>query len=269
MVLEKVRLSDTKYFKRAKNWDSALYLWHHNFPQSMDYGATWIPLQYYSSQCRKVYERPFKMTITKSNEQEPRCTDHFRGDLNSIQSSRIAFSTLEGRPSAADFDSSPVLQEWVTATDIRVVFNRLHSPVTYMTTNSVLMRQQAKNNKYSGESKESAGAATNTGSPTLMQTASVNSPLATYSLSDFAVGGRCKCNGHASKCSKTRDGEELACECKHGTMGRECERCKPFHNDRPWARATARDANECKGKKKKKKKKCPLHTHQPLESENI
>lgn len=220
--------------------------------KSMDYGRSWVPFQFYSSQCRKLYGRPFKMTITKSNEQEARCIDHFRsiqGDMNGIQSSRIAFSTLEGRPSAPDFDQSPVLQEWVTATDIKVVFHRLHSPVTYMT-NPMLKQQRSK---YSGEffvSKETTSSTV--GSQMMTTSTSTTSmanapPVTTYSLSDFAVGGRCKCNGHASKCTKGRDGE-LACECRHNTAGRECERCKPFYYDRPWGRATARDANECKGK---------------------
>ena len=40
----------------------------------------------------------------------------------------------------------------------------------------------------------------------------------------------------------------LVCECKHNTAGDECERCKDFHYDRPWARSTQRDANECVGK---------------------
>ncbi len=40
----------------------------------------------------------------------------------------------------------------------------------------------------------------------------------------------------------------LVCDCKHHTAGDECERCKDFHYDRPWARATPRDANECIGK---------------------
>lgn len=80
-----------------------------------------------------MYGRPNRATITKANEQEARCTDAHRytgGDGLSVNHmSRIAFSTLEGRPSALDFDNSPVLQDWVTATDIRVVFNRLHMPM--------------------------------------------------------------------------------------------------------------------------------------------
>lgn len=66
-----------------------------------------------------------------------------------------------------------------------------------------------------------------------------------YALSDFSVGGRCKCNGHASRCVRGVDGQ-FECECKHNTAGRDCEKCKLFYFDRPWARATARDANECK-----------------------
>lgn len=216
--------------------------------KSMDYGRTWVPYQFYSSQCRKLYGRPFKMTITKQNEQEARCIDHFRsvqGDMSGIQSSRIAFSTLEGRPSAQDFESSPLLQDWVTATDIKVVFHRLHSPVTYVT-NPMYKSQKSK---YSGEfiiSKEMPTTVTTSPSSPAQQTTSPVTAT-TYSLSDFAVGGRCKCNGHASKCIKGRDGQ-LTCDCRHNTAGRECERCKMFYYDRPWGRATTRDANECKGK---------------------
>lgn len=67
-----------------------------------------------------------------------------------------------------------------------------------------------------------------------------------YAVSDFAVGGRCKCNGHASRCLTDESGQ-LYCDCKHNTAGRDCEKCKPYFFDRPWGRATYRDANECKG----------------------
>ncbi|XP_041987444.1 netrin-B-like isoform X1 [Aricia agestis] len=176
--------------------------------KSADYGATWQPFQFYSSQCRRVYGRPNRATVTTANEQEARCSDSHRPEGPGAGAGRLAFSTLEGRPSAANFDVSPVLQDWVTATDVRVVFNRLH------------MGEGAPGSQAAAGSQH-------------------------YAVSDFAVGGRCKCNGHASRCV-AGDGGQLACDCRHNTAGRDCERCKPFHFDRPWGRATARDANECK-----------------------
>ena len=69
-------------------------------------------------------------------------------------------------------------------------------------------------------------------------------PTYYYAVSDFQVGGRCKCNGNASRGVREKDGK-LVCDCKHNTEGPECDRCKPFHYDRPWQRANAREANEC------------------------
>uniref|UniRef100_A0A8C7F222 Netrin-1 n=1 Tax=Oncorhynchus kisutch TaxID=8019 RepID=A0A8C7F222_ONCKI len=176
--------------------------------KSMDYGKSWVPFQYYSTQCRKMYTKPSKATITKQNEQEAICTDSHT-DMHPLSGGLIAFSTLDGRPSAHDFDNSPVLQDWVTATDIKVTFSRLHTFGDENEDDSELARDSYF-----------------------------------YAVSDLQVGGRCKCNGHASRCVKDRDGN-LVCECKHHTAGPECDRCKPFHYDRPWQRATAREANEC------------------------
>ncbi|KAB5553980.1 hypothetical protein PHYPO_G00044840 [Pangasianodon hypophthalmus] len=176
--------------------------------KSMDYGKTWTPFQFYSTQCKKMYNRPSRAVITKQNEQEAICTDSHT-DMQPLAGGLIAFSTLDGRPSAHDFDNSPVLQDWVTATDIKVTFSRLHTFGDENEDDSELARDSYF-----------------------------------YSVSDLQVGGRCKCNGHASKCVRDRDGN-LVCECKHNTAGPECDRCKPFHYDRPWQRATAREANEC------------------------
>jgi netrin receptor unc-5 len=126
--------------------------------KSMDFGKTWIPLQYFSSDCKKVYNRVLKAKITQSNEQEALCTDSHLAFNN-----RIGFSTLENRPSFNEFDTSPVLQDWITATDVKIVFNRVVSPQKYYNTN-------------------------------------INNNENYLALSELAIGGRCKCNGHASKC---------------------------------------------------------------------
>ncbi len=100
--------------------------------------------------------------------------------LDDSATTRMAFSTLSDRPSAEDFEHSPVLQDWVTATDIRIVFPA----------------PKDNNNKASW-----------------------------VGISDLAIGGRCKCNGHASECSVDQNGD-LVCNCKHNTAGKECEKCK-------------------------------------------
>ena len=174
--------------------------------KSQDYGKTWQPYHYYSGQCRTIYGMNKNALITKQNEQEALCSDIQSTDLLT-GGSRVAFSTLEGRPSAFDFDNSPVLQDWVTATDIKVTFNRLPS------LGDEELDDTIRESYY-------------------------------YAVSDFSVGGRCKCNGHASRCIKDRDGLPI-CDCKHNTAGAECEMCKPFHYDRPWQRATTKEANEC------------------------
>lgn len=77
--------------------------------KSVDYGRSWLPFQFYSSQCRKVYGRSPRAAITKANEQEALCSDVY-ASVDPLSGTRVAFSTLEGRPSASDFDNSPVLQ---------------------------------------------------------------------------------------------------------------------------------------------------------------
>lgn len=331
--------------KAAKPDSIAIY-------KSMDYGKTWQPFQFYSGQCKKVYGRPNRATITKANEQEALCTDSHRfnghAENGGSVASRIAFSTLEGRPSANDFDNSPVLQDWVTATDIKVIFNRLHFPQTQdddlddpllekprkedrkpfrfddkrnifddrkldekrkgyddkklrafdeddededddftdeddddldekltisLNINKIpnptklppmVVSNQMQKHQPSGEPVAQASIDSSNGiskfigpmnlhaSPiitnNLVTSTSTTTMTYQYAVSDFAVGGRCKCNGHASRCIlQGRDGQ-LTCDCKHNTAGRDCERCKPFYFDRPWGRATERDANECKGK---------------------
>lgn len=123
----------------------------------------------------------------------------------------IAFSTLEGRPSAEAFEESDVLQDWVTASEIKISLVRMNSYGDEIFRDPRVLRSYY------------------------------------YAISDFAVGGRCKCFGHASECTRStgQGTEQLVCNCKHGTLGVDCGECGPFHQDRPWRPATSSDANEC------------------------
>ncbi|XP_043195126.1 netrin-1-like, partial [Amphibalanus amphitrite] len=209
--------------------------------KSMDYGRSWQPFQYYSSDCRGVYGRPERAAITRANEQEPLCepTPMSGGRAGG----RVAFSTLEGRPSAYQLEHSPILQDWITATDIRVELTRPH-PTPSSAGSLNLLPSVMSTTPRSGPDSVADNTISLLDSYTSETTSETGSDF--YAVSDLSVGGRCKCNGHASRCIRDGSGE-LVCECKHNTAGRDCERCKPFHFDRPWGRATDQAANECKG----------------------
>ncbi|XP_066578627.1 netrin-1 [Amia ocellicauda] len=177
--------------------------------KSMDYGRSWRPLQYYSPRCLARFGVPPSLAVpSKSQESEPLCADprplhRHRGGLV------LAFSMLDGRPSAPDFDYSPVLQDWVTATDIRLRRRRNHA----------------------------AHLRDTTAAPPLP------APM-TFALADLQVGGRCRCNGHGSRCRRDASGAAL-CQCEHHTAGPDCDSCQPFYCDRPWHRATPHQPHQC------------------------
>lgn len=334
--------------------------------KSMDYGRSWRPMQHYSSDCHRNFGLPSQTAATsRHQETEPLCSDP-----RPLQKQRggmvLAFSALDGRPSSSDFDHSHTLQDWVTATDIRVVFHRLSKDTTTATFSSQdqkaqwhdgaeadrgtellqrrlphkgRMRDQAsksntdstlayferetknsekhgKKGHYKGSgqddghnvtSKEGGdgfnmGLRTNSkkggkgrgrhrkkennqqlpcpsggcnwtvegrrrsnrgrelrkrrnnliarqSSRTLQMSAPASFTPATQvplALSDLQVGGRCKCNGHASKCRRDDNGRAV-CVCEHHTAGPDCDVCEDFYFDRPWHRATPTQPNPCVG----------------------
>uniref|UniRef100_A0A673H9P6 Netrin-1-like n=1 Tax=Sinocyclocheilus rhinocerous TaxID=307959 RepID=A0A673H9P6_9TELE len=183
--------------------------------KSMDFGRSWRPLQFYSSNCMGTFGRPAQsIALTKHQETEPLCSDprplqKHRGNVV------LAFSTLDGRPSSPDFDYSPGLQDWVTATDIKIVFNQS------------LDKMKKKNTSRN------------------LVPSSLYTPLKpSLALSDLQVGGRCKCNGHASRCRRDNQGRAL-CQCEHHTSGPDCDVCEQFFYDRPWQRATPSQPHPC------------------------
>ncbi|XP_030017550.1 netrin-1 isoform X2 [Sphaeramia orbicularis] len=329
--------------------------------KSMDFGRSWRPMQHYSADCPGHFGLPtLTVAQTRHQETEPLCSDP-----RPLQKQRggmvLAFSTLDGRPSSPDFDYSPTLQDWVTATDIRVVFHQVSKKVgssekikgpqgpdgsdenrdgvlrwrpgykghngdqvektnTGNTLDSDSSKIKTRNkgdkldkhgrkghdkdghNVTSKDERDSFSADLLTSSkkggkgrgrgrkdnnhwlpcpdggcnwkvegrsqtskgrelrkrrnnnlntrqsvrsiqmtPTFTFTGPGPVPLA---LSDLQVGGRCKCNGHASKCRRD-DAGRAVCVCEHHTAGPDCDVCEDFYLDRPWHRATPTHPNPC------------------------
>lgn len=342
--------------------------------KSMDYGRTWRPMQHYSSDCLGNFGLPSQTVAqTRHQETEPLCSDP-----RPLQRQRggmvLAFSTLDGRPSSPDFDYSPTLQDWVTATDIRVVFHKVSKEAKAgssdkkeeprwrdgteeergtgflgwrsgykgntgdqvdKTDNTLaFFNRETKNSeirvrnrgekmdkpgrkghsKGSGQDEDGHNVTSKEGgdsfsSATLtsskkgekgrgrgrkkennpwppcqndvcnwtvngrsrsnkgrelrkrrnnilnMRQSSRNLQVAPPSafispgraplaLSDLQVGGRCKCNGHASRCRRDDSGRAV-CVCEHHTAGPDCDVCEDFYFDRPWHRATPTHPNPC------------------------
>ncbi|KAL3871372.1 hypothetical protein ACJMK2_039377 [Sinanodonta woodiana] len=171
----------------------------------------WIAYQYYSASCESTYGLPRRGIVSREREDVAVCTDEY-SDISPLTAGQVPFSTLEGRPSSTNFENSLVLQEWVTATQIKIVLTRM--------------------NTFGDEIF---------GDPRVLRSYF-------FSVTDIAVGARCKCNGHGGECYEQLDqnlDRELVCHCEHNTHGKNCEECKPFYNDRPWGRASENDAHEC------------------------
>ncbi|XP_071445859.1 laminin subunit gamma-1 [Hetaerina americana] len=174
--------------------------------------SEWEPYQFYSATCRDTYGLPDTNYARRGEETRALCTSEY-SDISPLTGGNVAFSTLEGRPSAYNFDTSPELQEWVTATDIKITLDRLNTFGDEVFEDALVLRSYF------------------------------------YAISDFAVGARCKCNGHASECVNSTgvNGESRrVCRCEHNTAGPDCNECLSFYNDAPWARASAADAHECR-----------------------
>ena len=72
-----------------------------------------------SGSCRQTFGLSDRAPIVPGKETMAQCTREF-SDISPLTGGNIVFSTLEGRPSAENFEESEVLQEWVTATEIMV-----------------------------------------------------------------------------------------------------------------------------------------------------
>uniref|UniRef100_A0A3B5N0M9 Laminin subunit gamma-1 n=1 Tax=Xiphophorus couchianus TaxID=32473 RepID=A0A3B5N0M9_9TELE len=211
-------------------------------------GGPWVPYQYYSGSCEKTYRKPSHGFIqTGGDEQEALCTDDF-SDISPLTGGNVAFSTLEGRPSAYNFDNSPILQDWVTATDIRVTLNRLNT-----FGDEVFNDPKVLKSYYYAISDFAVGGRRGSGVPARWvercscppgyqgqhcEQCTLGYRRAQRELGPFSSCEVCNCHGHSDACHP----DTGACDCQDNTAGLSCERCKDgFYGD-----ATQGAAGDCR-----------------------
>ena len=195
--------------------------------KSQDYGQTWTPYQFYSDSCRARFGIQAKDSASRSNEQEALCSEDHSA-LYPVKGTRIAFSTTEGRPSAHNIDASPVLQDWISATNIKVEFlePNVHPDDRPIFDSMVAQRNY---NHFSSQNKVNSRSITSSDqvSNALQRPREINQfkdsldyskwlvrDTYYYGVSDLSVGGRCKCNGHASKCVIDPETKQSQCYIK-------------------------------------------------------
>uniref|UniRef100_H2Y3Y5 Netrin-1 n=1 Tax=Ciona savignyi TaxID=51511 RepID=H2Y3Y5_CIOSA len=98
--------------------------------KSMNHGKTWVPYQHYAKNCRRRFNMAFRTEVNRTNEQEVLCSENF-SEVYPYSRGIIVFNPRDGRPSDEDFDNSYILQEWVTATDVKIVLSGGTTPTTY------------------------------------------------------------------------------------------------------------------------------------------
>lgn len=178
-----------------------------------DMNAQWIPYQYYSRSCRGTYGVEPDGIILRDNLQSALCTAKY-SQLVPLSGGEVLFRTLANRPGRDEIESLPALQDWIRAYSLRFNLTRL--------------------NTFGDEIF---------GDPNVYRSYY-------YAIIDITVVGKCDCNGHASKCVPHDNGvggrqAPLVCVCEHFTAGVDCEKCLPFYNNKPWAKATSRNAHPC------------------------
>lgn len=71
--------------------------------------SPWEPYQYYSATCRDTYGLPELKETVRGDDTRVLCTSEY-SDIVPLSKGTVAFSTLEGRPSAYNFETNPDLQ---------------------------------------------------------------------------------------------------------------------------------------------------------------
>ena len=71
--------------------------------------SQWEPYQFYSATCRDTYGLPESKETVRGEDTRVLCNADY-SDIVPLSKGKVAFSTLEGRPSAYNFENNPELQ---------------------------------------------------------------------------------------------------------------------------------------------------------------
>lgn len=71
--------------------------------------SPWEPYQFYSASCRDMYDLPDSKETVRGDDTRVLCTSIY-SDISPLTKGAVAYSTLEGRPSAYNFESNTALQ---------------------------------------------------------------------------------------------------------------------------------------------------------------
>lgn len=91
--------------------------------------SSWEPYQFYSATCRDTYGLPESKETVRGEDTRVLCTSEY-SDIVPLSKGTVAFSTLEGRPSAHHFDINPELQ--VRKKSLIEIFNEFYAQERYI-----------------------------------------------------------------------------------------------------------------------------------------
>ncbi|XP_044844389.1 netrin-1-like [Mauremys mutica] len=238
--------------------------------KSTDHGHSWTPFQFFSARCRQAYGLPPASAVSKASEHEAICTAA-QTDPTPLVGGLVAFMPLAGRPLARAFEYSPVLQDWVTATDLRVALDRRHRGLGLRgreASYGVSELQVGGRCRCNGHAAR-CGAAGPGGAPQCQcrhNTAGpecetcrafyCDRPWQRATPSDAHECVACECNRHSHRCRfnmelyklSGRKSGGVCLNCRHHTAGRHCHYCQPgFKRDlaRPITSRRACKACQC------------------------
>lgn len=183
--------------------------------RSKDYGRSWLPYRYFASNCSETFPG---VSRDLRNFTDVICDQRY----SSIEPSKNGELIFEVWPPGLKIQDPYLrhINDWLMITNLRMNFIKF---------------QQHRGLDDDTDSRDKYY----------------------YAISHMVLSGSCSCYGHAYRCLPYK-GDDVSdyppdmvhgrCDCKHNTLGVNCENCKDFHNDLPWKPAYGTETNHCKSK---------------------